>query len=84
MKKLLSITAVALIAGCTAPLASMQPVQREGQDMVYANGTPVLLSRGRQIDIVISPVTGSAGRYAIDSRVAFVVQVWNLSGQRAD
>jgi hypothetical protein len=62
----------------------MRPVQRDGQDVIYDNGTPIVLSRGERSDVTVSPVTGSTGRYPISDRVAFLVYIRNRSGERIE
>jgi hypothetical protein len=77
---------IALLTGCVSlsPMASMQPKARDGLDIVYQNGVPVTLSRGLLSDVVVAPVTGPSGRYAVGNRVEFVVGVRNRSGERVD
>jgi len=81
---MLAVAVVSLLAGCAAPLASMKPVAREGQDIIYDNGTPVVMSRGTKADVMVLPVTGATGRYEVGERVAFAVQVRNRSGERCE
>ena len=79
-----AVAVVSLLAGCAAPLASMKPVAREGQDIIYDNGTPAVMSRGEKADVIVRPITGATGRYEVGERVAFAVQVRNRSGERCE
>jgi hypothetical protein len=62
----------------------MQPVKHDGLDVVYDNGVPVTLSRSRQSDVIVAPVTGPTGRYKIGNQVAFLVLVRNRSPERIE
>jgi hypothetical protein len=62
----------------------MQPLKHDGQDVVYDNGVPVTLSRMRQSDVIVAPVTGPTGRYKIEDRVAFLGLVRNRSAERIE
>jgi hypothetical protein len=62
----------------------MAPVQRNGQDLVYRNGIPILSSRGERCDVVLAPVTTATGRHEINDRVTFMARVWNHSQARLD
>lgn len=81
--RLLSLTSL-LMGACAAPMARMAPVQRNGQDLVYRNGIPILSSRGARCDVVLAPVTTATGRHEINDRVTFMARIWNHSQARLD
>jgi hypothetical protein len=65
-------------------MASMQPVKRDGQDIVFENGVPVAISRASMSSVVVMPVTSATGRYQVGDRVAFLVLVRNDSSERVE
>jgi hypothetical protein len=82
--RLLGFLAIALAAGCIAPMASVQPLKHEGQDVIYENGLPVTTSSGRESDLIVAPVTSATGRYRISNRLMFMVLIRNRSPNRIE
>jgi hypothetical protein len=78
------LLALALVAGCTTPLAHMEPLKSAGQDVEYKNGTPTVISRGPRFDVVVTPSTSETGRYEIGTRLGMMIGVRNRSDRRIE
>ncbi len=72
----MSLLLVSLV-GCVAnrTMVHVEPLQREGQDVTYRNGTPVMFSRGSYSDVILAPLGSSTGRYEIGTRLYLMVAV---------
>lgn len=73
-----------LISGCAPVLVSLDPLPHDGQDATFKNGTPVVLSRGAESDVALSPKAGATGRYAFGPRIYVMVAVRNRSAGRVE
>jgi hypothetical protein len=80
------IAVLALVAatGCARTLAYMDPVKAPGQEVLYRDGTPIVLSHGPHSEVVVEPKAGPTGRYRVERRMYFMTAVRNLSGARVE
>jgi hypothetical protein len=83
MRWILSLFVAASTLGCAAtPLVRATPVQADGQDETFRNGTPFLSSRGARFDVTVAPKGGPTGRYSLEPRIPYFVFVRNRSDAR--
>jgi len=75
---------ILLSAGCAPTLLRIEPVRAESQDVIYRNGTPVVLSHGTRFEVALQPKAGPTGRYKLDRRLFLIVAIRNLSFRRLD
>jgi hypothetical protein len=75
-----------LLLGCAQrrTMIRAEPVQRPGQDVIYKNGMPIIISKLEGSELVIQPMAGATGRYSMQSRVGFVAAIHNLSARRIE
>ncbi len=52
---LIALAIVALLAGCATPIRT-EPVVSDGQERIYRDGLPALISR-KQFVVLVSPAT---------------------------
>jgi hypothetical protein len=90
MRQVVAVVLCAVCVGCAGlahfggRLASVEPVKVDGQDILYKNGIPIILSRAEGSDFAASPQAGPTGRYRVGARVFFMVSVRNLSSRRIE
>lgn len=85
MKKVLAAVLV-LGAGCAhvPTMVSAEPVKATGQDVLYKNGVPIILSQASASDLALAPKAGPTGRYGMGDRLYLLVAIRNRGSQRIE
>ncbi len=85
MNRLVAAMLALVVVGCYPPMmVRPDPVQLEGQDVIYKNGTPIVISKQAASAVVIQPMASATGRYDLRDRVGFVAAIQNLSPKRIE
>lgn len=80
----IAVASALLVSGCSHQLLTVEPRRRAGQDTLYANGTPILVSHGSACDVAMQPKASPTGRYPMGEQVMLMVAVYNHSGHRIE